>query len=251
MPLIDLSLTLEKNPSEPVPVEINYISHAQGADILGQPIGIDRSSFPDQMGLSLEYVYCTTHSGTHVDAPSHYGVLCEGQLAKTIEELPLNWFFQNGVRLDCSQGSVDEPVGVTEIQEQLHRIDYTLNPLDIVLLYTGAEEKWGKPEYFTNFRGVSREATAWLIEQGIKVVGIDSFSFDPPFHRMLSQYQEQQQSDVLWPAHFYGRQREYCQIERLTNLKQIPVSSGFTVVCFPIKVKGCGAGWSRVVAIVP
>ncbi|MCA2693152.1 MAG: cyclase family protein [Microcystis sp. M015S2] len=251
MRLIDLSLTLEATPSEPVPVEIEYIDHARGADILGQPIGIDRNAFPEKMGLSLEYVRCTTHSGTHIDAPHHYGVLCEGKPAKTIDELPLDWFFHPGVRLDCRRDSVDQSVGVSEIQEQLREINYRLKPFDIVLLYTGAEEKWGEPEYFTHFRGVSREATAWLIEQGIKVIGVDSFGFDPPFGQMLDRYRQQKRQDVLWPAHFYGRQREYCQIERLTNLAKIPVSTGFTVACFPIKVRGCGAGWSRVVAIVP
>ncbi|MDB9450050.1 cyclase family protein [Dolichospermum circinale] len=250
MQFFDLSVTLEPTPSEPVPVEIDYVSHAEGADILGKPIGIDRQAFPDQMGLSLEYVRCTTHSGTHLDAPAHYGPLCAGEIAKTIEELPLEWFFRDGVLLDCSGGPANKPVSCSEIQHQLQVIAYSLKPFDIVLVRTGAERLWGKAEYFTDFRGVSREATAWLVNQGIKVIGVDSFGFDPPFHRMLEDYGYTQDSDVLWPAHLYGRKREYCQIERLTNLEKLPVCSGFTVACFPIKLRRCGAGWSRVVAII-
>lgn len=251
MHFIDLSVTLEPTPSEPVPVEIDYISHAEGADILGKPIGIDRKAFPDQIGLSLEHVRCTSHSGTHLDAPAHYGPLCAGQTAKTIEELPLDWFFRDGVLIDCSQGSVTEPVSCSEIQRQLQAMDYSLKPFDIVLVRTGVEQLWGQPEYFTHFRGVSREATAWLVNQGIKVIGVDSFGFDAPFHQMLEDYRHTQDSNVLWPSHIYGRQREYCQIERLINLEKLPVSSGFTVACFPIKIRHCGAGWSRVVAIIP
>jgi kynurenine formamidase len=250
MKFIDLSVTLEPVNSEPVPVDIQYISHEEGADILGKPAGIDRTAFPDGKGLSLEHVKLTSHSGTHVDAPAHYGPFCEGKPARTIEEMPLDWFFSDGVMIDCSDGAIDQAVSQGELQQKLTDISYTLKSHDIVLLYTGADRHWGKPDYFTNFRGVSREATEWLVLQGIRVIGIDSFGFDPPFHRMLSDYRKQQCPDVLWPAHIYGREREYCQIERLANLGDLPVHYGFSVACFPIKIRGCGAGWSRVVAMI-
>lgn len=250
MKLIDLSVTLEPVSSEPIPVDIHYISHEQGADILGKPAGIDRKAFPDSKGISLEHIKLTSHSGTHVDAPAHYGPICEGKPARTIEQMPLHWFFSDGVMIDCSDGAVDRTVSQAELQQKLADIEYVLKPYDIVLLQTGADKHWGQPEYFTDFRGVSREATEWLVKQGIRVIGIDSFGFDPPFHRMLSDYHKWKCSDVLWPAHIYGREREYCQIERLVNLCHLPVNYGFKITCFPIKIRGCGAGWSRVVAIV-
>ncbi|MHC5609967.1 MAG: cyclase family protein [Nostoc sp.] len=250
MKLIDLSVTMEPTEGEPVPVQIEYVNHEEGADLLGKPAGIDRTAFPSGMGLSIEFVKLTTHSGTHIDAPAHYGPLCEGQTAKTIEDLPLDWFFHNGVLIDCSEKHTDKPINSAEIQQKLALMEYNIKPFDIVLLRTGADRYWGKAEYFTTFRGVTREATEWLVLRGVKVIGIDSFGFDAPFHRMLEEYKEKQQSNVLWPAHLYGREREYCQIERLTNLDKIPVNTGFTVACFPIKVRNCGAGWSRVVAIV-
>ncbi len=250
MKLIDLSVTMEPTEGEPVPVQIEYVNHEEGADLLGKPAGIDRTAFPSGMGLSIEFVKLTTHSGTHIDAPAHYGPKSEGQTAKTIEDLPLDWFFHNGVLIDCSQEPTDKSINSAEIQQKLAQMEYKIKQFDIVLLRTGADKYWGKPEYFTTFRGVTRCATEWLVLQGVKVIGIDSFGFDAPFHRMLSEYKEKQQSDVLWPAHLYGREREYCQIERLANLDKIPVNTGFTVACFPIKVRNCGAGWSRVVAIV-
>jgi len=250
MQLIDLSVTMEPTDGEPVPVQIEYVNHQEGADLLGKPAGIDRTAFPDGIGLSIEFVKLTTHSGTHIDAPAHYGPLCEGKTAKTIEDLPLDWFFHDGVLIDCSEGPADRPIAAAEIEQKLAIMKYDIKPYDIVLLRTGADKYWEKAEYFTNFRGVTREATEWLVLRGVKVIGIDSFGFDAPFHRMLSEYKEKQQSDVLWPAHLYGREKEYCQIERLANLDKIPVTTGFTVACFPIKIRNCGAGWSRVVALI-
>jgi kynurenine formamidase len=50
-------------------------------------------------------------------------------------------------------------------------------------------------------------------------------------------------------SHFYGKENEYLQIERLANLEAIPVPYGFIVIAFPFKIEGASAGWSRVVAI--
>ncbi|HYQ63938.1 cyclase family protein [Actinophytocola sp.] len=249
MRLVDLSLTLEATPSEPVAVEIDFVSHAEGADILGAPIGIGRAEFPDGLGISLEHVRLTSHSGTHIDAPAHYGPRSAGRRARTIDELPLDWFHGPGVLLDCT-GDRDKAVTREEVEAQLALVGHALAPGDIVLLDTGAAASWGRPEYFTDFRGVTREATEFLVEAGVRVIGVDSFGFDPPFGRMLAEYRTTGDPAVLWPAHLYGREREYCQIERLTNLAAIGRPVGFRLACFPIKIRAAGAGWSRVVAFV-
>lgn len=249
MRIVDLSLTLEPSAAEPIPVQVEYISHEAGADILGKPVGIGRRDFPDGLGLSLELIRLTSHSGTHVDAPRHYGPLCEGKPARTIEELPLEWFFKPGVVLECLGNVDDGPVTVAEIDHALTRACHQLQAGDIVLVHTGADTLWPRRDYFTSFRGISRDATAFLVEAGIKVIGVDSFGFDPPFGAMLKKFQDGGGAAVLWPAHVYGREREYCQIERLTNLRMLSAPTGFMVACFPVKVAGAGAGWSRVVAI--
>jgi kynurenine formamidase len=53
----------------------------------------------------------------------------------------------------------------------------------------------------------------------------------------------------FWAAHFVGVEREYCQIEQLTNLDKLP-PFGFRVCAFPLKVAGGSAGPARVVALV-
>jgi kynurenine formamidase len=250
MAVIDLSLCIDTNTVEPIPVRVERVSHAAGADILGKPIGIGHESFPDGMGLSLETVTLTTHTGTHVDAPIHYGPLCEGRPARTIGELPLDWFYADGVLIDCDDDPERGAITVAEIAGALDRAAYALKPRDIVLIKTNGDRLYGTPEYFTRFRGVSLESTRWLLDQGIKIIGVDTFGFDPPFNTMLKKYQDTRNPGALWPAHIHGRTKEYCQIERLANLSQLKRPCGFKVCCFPINVEGCGGGWSRVVAIV-
>ena len=55
---------------------------------------------------------------------------------------------------------------------------------------------------------------------------------------------------MLWPAHFVGRDREDCQIEKLAHLGELPGATGYTVACFPVAVRRGSAGWTRAVAIV-
>jgi kynurenine formamidase len=248
---IDLSVALEPVSGEPVPVQIEYIDHVTGAKLLGEPVGLGAEAFPEGLGLSLEHVRMTSHSGTHVDAPAHYGPRSGGERAQTIDEVKLERFFANGVLLRCPGGVADGPVQLSDITAELQHIRHALTPGEIVLIYTGADQRWNTPEYFTNFRGVSREATRFLVEDcGIEVIGVDSFGFDPPFDDMLSRYRRTPDQDVLWPAHFYGRTRPYFQIERLANLSALPRPTGFKVACFPLKLRRCGAGPSRVVALL-
>lgn len=248
MRLYDLSLSVAPNVSEPVPVTIEYVSHETGAGILGAPIGLESAEWPDRIGLSTEMISLTSHSGTHLDAPLHYGPTCDGMSSKSIEEVPLDWLYRPGVLLRCGGNGATGSITRDEVQAELGRIDHEIAPFDIVLIDSGAARLWGQERYFTDFRGVSVEATDWLTSQGVKVIGIDSFGFDPPFHRMLSDYERTQNRAALWPAHVFGRHREYCQIERLVNLEALPAPSGFTLICFPIKIQRAGAGWVRVVA---
>lgn len=248
MRLIDLSLSIGPTPSEAAPIEIRYISHEEGARILGAPIGLEPSDWPDGYAISTEMISLTSHSGTHIDAPLHYGPLCEGRPARSIEELPLSWFYAPGVLLRVDGDHARGLITIGELSGRLAELDHRLSPGEIVLVQTGADRLWGTPEYLAEFRGMSREATEWLTDQGIKVIGIDTFGFDAPFNDMLARYRETRDPLDLWPSHVFGRRREYCQIERLAHLGDLPAPLGFHVACFPVKIANAGAGWSRVVA---
>ncbi len=141
-------------------------------------------------------------------------------------------------------------ITVDDLQAALERISYRLRPFDIVLLQTGADRRLDSPAYFEQ-PGLGREGVLWLVEQGVRVIGIDAYTLDRPFASMIADYRRTADGRYIWPAHFAGITREYCQIEKLANLDQIPHPYGFHVSCLPVKIQGARAAWCRAVATVP
>ncbi|PTE06654.1 cyclase family protein [Mesorhizobium helmanticense] len=249
MRILDLSQPIRANAGEPVPVSIEVLTHEAGASVLGASRGLTAADFPDGHAISMETVTLTTHTATHIDAPLHYGPLCEGRPARSIDTLPLDWFFGPGVVLRFEPNHNLGPVSGEEMHSALSKLPQRIDQRTIVLCDVGAARLWGQREYFTDFRGIAPEALNELFELGVRVVGTDAFGMDSPFERMLDAYEQKKDKTELWPAHVLGRRREYCQIERLGGLDLLPRSYGFYVACFPIRLESCGAAWTRAVAI--
>jgi kynurenine formamidase len=107
----------------------------------------------------------------------------------------------------------------------------------------------GTKKFFTHGTGMSAKATEWLIDQGIKVMGIDQWGWDLPLPYMIKKAKENNDPNYFWEAHLVGRDKEYCHIEQLTNLSTLP-TTGFKVCVFPLKIVGASAAPARVVAIL-
>lgn len=247
--IYDLNVPLEESTSEPLPVTVAHQTHAQSAAFMAGFFDAEVSDLPDGMGWANDNVTLNAHSGTHVDAPWHYFPTCGGQKARTIDEMPLDWFFRDGVVLDMRHKERGGLISSDDVQAALEKIGYQLKPFDIVMIQTGADKSWGSQAYFEAGAGMSGEATRWLIEQGIRVMGIDAWGWDQPFWAMKARFLETQDPAVIWEAHRVGMDHEYCQIEKLANLDQLPRPFGFKVSCFPVKLKGGSGGWTRVAAI--
>jgi kynurenine formamidase len=252
---IDLSLSIEPDlPSDPdmmIP-KIDYIDHTEGAEQMKAFFpGVKKNQLPHGLGWAIEFLTLTTHSGTHLDAPYHYHpTMDKGKAALTIDEIPLEWCFNDGVCLDFRQKKDGERISVKDLEKEIERIDYDIKPLDIILIQTGADEFWGTKEYLVKGAGMDRESTLYLLDKGVKVVGIDAWSWDRPLPFLAKEFQEMGDPKVIWEAHFAGIEMGYCHMEKMANLAAIGRSHGFTVCCFPIKIKGAGGGWTRPVAIV-
>ncbi|GAB3497685.1 cyclase family protein [Amycolatopsis cihanbeyliensis] len=243
--IIDLSVPTEDSPSEATPVTVEVLDHRTGATVLG----LTPEDFPGGMAISNETVTLTSHTGTHMDAPLHYGPTSGGRPARSIDQVPLEWCHGPGVRLDLRHVPAGEEITVDHLTDALQVAGHRLGAGDIVLLWTGADTLWGTAAYLSDYPGLGGKATAFLVEQGVRVIGIDAWGLDRPMRAMIEEYRRTGDRDCLWPAHVYGRTREYLQLEKLANLGGLPAPTGFTVCCFPVAIAGAGAGWTRVVAI--
>ena len=255
MRIIDLSISIEAGlPSDPPPMipKIDYIAHEAGAEQMKDYFpGLEKEQLPGGLGWAMEFLTLTTHSGTHLDAPYHYHPdMDQGAQALTIDQVPLEWCFSDGVLLDFSRKADGERVTAADVEAELNRIGYRLKPLDIVLVRTGADRAWGKQEYLVKGCGMTRESTLWILDHGVKVVGIDAWSWDRPLPFLAKEFQETGDPSVVWEAHFAGIEKGYCHMEKLANLGSLPKPHGFKVACFPVKIKSASAGWVRPVAIV-
>jgi kynurenine formamidase len=236
-----------------MPARINYVRHdGDGLEQMQRFFGVQPShlSYSEGQGWAVEEIQAITHTGTHVDAPYHYGAFSEGRPARTIDQVPLEWCFAPGVVLDMRHKAAGEFIEVADLQSALDKLNYRLRPLDIVLIQTDADKRMGSPAYFAQ-PGLGRHGVLWLVEQGVRVIGIDAYTLDRPFANMVADFQRTGDGRYIWPAHFAGITREYCQIEKLANLDQLPHPHGFYVSCLPVKIAGASAGWCRAVALVP
>lgn len=245
----DLNVPLEDSPSEPLGLAITYMDHDQTAPMMAQYLQCEVSDLTEGRGWAVESLNVSTHNGTHVDAPWHYFPTSMGRPARRIDEMPLDWFYRDGVRLDFRHMEKGARISAADLEAALQAISYTLKPYDIVMIWTDTDKLWGKPEYFEAGAGLTMDSTLWLLERGVRVIGTDCWGLDRPFWAVVKQFKEDGDAEKIWEAHRAGIQQEYCQIEKLANLDQLPTATGFKVACFPVKVAKASGGWTRVVAI--
>ncbi len=250
MQIFDLSLPIEENVSDFLPLKILHQDHIQNASVMERIFGCEKTDLPQGMGWATDSVEMSTHSGTHVDAPWHYYPSSENKPARTIDQIPLEWFFHDGVVLDMRYKERGSIITVDDIGRTLDKMNYKIKPWDIVLIQTGADKLWGTGEYLAAGCGMGKESTHYLIDQGVRVMGTDAWGFDPPFVNTRENFKKTKNPDIIWAAHRVGIEKEYCHIEKLANLDKLPIPFGFKVACFPVKVDRGSAGWSRVVAII-
>jgi arylformamidase len=165
------------------------------------------------------------HTGTHIDAPSHF--IEDGA---AIDELPIDRFRRPGICLDLSQvARPGESIGLSHLEEAGLRESELEG--SIVLLATGwSDEAWQSERLYVDNPYLARDAASALAELGPSAIGLD-FAVD---------------DTKPWPNHTILLGAEVLLIENLMRLPELP-KQGFEVTAFPLRLVGENGGPTRVV----
>jgi kynurenine formamidase len=152
------------------------------------------------------------------------------------------------VKLDFRHFADGYVATAADVEAELKRIGHELQPLDIVVVNTRAGSRYGNNDYLGAGCGMGYAATMYLLERGVRLTGTDAWSWDAPFSYTAKKVAETGDKGLIWEGHKAGRDIGYCHLEKLHNLEALP-AHGFTISCFPHKIRGASAGWTRAVAI--
>ena len=252
MKIIDLSKPIIYNKSDPwfMKVKIKHKPHKKSGLLL-RILGLPKKLFPKGFeGWADDTIRkMGVHATTHLDAPWHYSSTVDGKRAKTIDEIPLNWCYGDGLVIDMKHKDDFDPISIQDIQDYLNTQKLILKAGMIVLINTGRSVLNGTKDFPNKGTGMSAKATEWLIDLGIKVMEIDSQGWDLPLKHLIKEAKKHNDPELFWEAHLVGQRKEYCHIEQLVNLDELPYE-GFKVAVFPLKIVGASAAPARVVAII-
>lgn len=212
----------------------------------GDPIPeIEKVCTLEEKGCAVSKLSFGSHTGTHVDAPSH--ILKNGL---TIDKLELKNLMGTALILDFSSLSGELTAGILETA---FRKTGAPENIPILLLKTGVfsrkqgnagkvsspgEEsdpqsmEFGKEKSGSAY--LDESGAAWILENGFKTIGIDSFSVDNFYSETL-------------PAHHILLSGNVNIVECL-ELSSIEAGTYF-FICLPLKIEGCDGAPARALLI--
>ena len=263
MKLVDLTRPLDPEDINKFPEErrggvatmvptIEYQRPAhEGAEAMCANFGCTKEDLPGGEGWGAERLHINTHMGTHVDAPLHYGSMCEGKPARTITDIKLEELYVDAMVLDL-RGTVkpNEGIEIDALKTAIAKNGGKITPGCALMLRTGQEAYDLEHREFFQYPGMTREGTLFLAGTGAKILCTDALGWDRPFPVIRRAFRDTKDRSTIWDGHFAGRDAEVFIVQQIHNLKSVP-AHGFKVGFFPLPLARCSASPARVVAFVP
>ena len=178
-------------------------------------------------GYDSEAIFLSTHTGTHMDAPSHF---IKG--AEPIDIIDVNRFVMNNVHLLKIAKSSNQLITTEDIINS----DTDIKENDSIVFSTGWEHNYNSDNYMSSNPGLSPEAATYLSNKKINAVAIDSPSIDSGIEQEFPVHQILLKNNVLI-------------IENICNLTQIPKKI-LKLIAIPLKLQGATGSPIRALAII-
>ena len=171
-----------------------------------------------------------THTGTHCDAPRHF--IPSGQ---TIDKVPLTSLIGPAILVDFSDRKKQEYC-VADFEAQLKDKSF-----ERIVMRFDWSDKWGTNEYYTDHPYITEKAASWMVEKGVKLLGMDTPMPDNPLNGRGSANDS--------PNHKILLGKDIILTEYLCNLKAITTSE-FELIVLPLKIVDGDGSPARCVAII-
>jgi arylformamidase len=198
----------------------------QYPDVNPRPVQVRLLYMLAVQGVNKEIVELSTHSGTHCDAPYHF--FADGA---TIDEIPLETYVGSATILDLRGKLPGSPIERGEIE----RLGGRINAGDIVLLNTGwGHKRSNTKEFLTEYVYLGGEAAQYLVDRGVKGVGIDAVS--------LGGYGDPKKAG---PSHKTMLGNGKFVVEELYFPDEVMDEKARLFVAAPVKLQGTGGAWTR------
>jgi arylformamidase len=196
-----------------------------------QPSFIKWSKF-DIHGYDSEVMFLSTHTGTHMDAPSHF---ISG--TATIDEIKVNRFVCNNALLLKIEKESNQTISRSDIigGEKDKDDGEEIKEKDTIVFFTGWESQIEKDNYILDNPGLSTDAAKYLAEKKVNAVAIDGPSIDPGIDNSFKAHKILLSNDILI-------------IENLCNLEKFN-SRRFTLIITPLKLIGVSGSPVRAIGI--
>ena len=179
----------------------------------------------DVHNYDSEVIFMSTHTGTHMDAPSHFA-----SNASTIDKISVGRFISNAILIKLKKGS-NQLITADEIKAS----NVSIKQGDTIVLSTLWENEIDKDYFFSHSPGLAEDAAKYLIDKKVNAVCIDSPSID-------------RGSESSFAVHKLLLSNEILIVENLCNLDKLDCQY-FTLIMTPLKLSGASGSPIRAIAV--